>query len=214
MRIAITQRADEVSSHGERRDALDQRWATLLEAMSVTVVPLPNGLKDPQAWANALGIQGLLLSGGNDLCGLPGAQSEAPERDRSERLLLDMARVQQWSVLGVCRGMQMLNTYLGGTITPVAGHVAVRHPVHPNGRPARFLTTLPQDLEVNSFHSFGIAADGLAPHLAPLLHDAQGYVEAVEHTHLRWVAVMWHPERESQLGTFELSLLTRLFKSA
>jgi gamma-glutamyl-gamma-aminobutyrate hydrolase PuuD len=213
MRIAISQRSDEVSSYRERRDALDQRWAQRLESLGLISVPVPNGLQDPQAWARALGIQGLLMTGGNDLCGLQEARHEAPERDRSEGLLLDLAYAEQWPVLGVCRGMQMLNMYLGGKVIPVARHVAVRHGLlRTIGQGVRLLATMPHDVEVNSFHSFGIAADGLAQTLLPVLYDAQGFIEAAEHQHLPWAAIMWHPEREPVLGNMDRILFSTIFK--
>jgi putative glutamine amidotransferase len=212
MRIAISQRADPALH--ERRDALDQRWAPQLESLGAVPVPLPNGLHDPQAWACALGIEGVLLSGGNDLCGLPGASGEAAERDRSEALLLDLAHARRWPVLGVCRGFQMLNRYLGGTLTAVEGHVAMRHALYPTAHRARLLPTDPKVIDVNSFHRFGVAAEGLAEPLVPVFCDAQGFVEAAEHRLLPWAGVMWHPEREAVLGEPDRALLSRLFALA
>jgi putative glutamine amidotransferase len=214
MRIAVTQRVDEVGTHRERRDALDQRWPQLIEALGWVPVPVPNGLKDPQTWARAVGVDALLLSGGNDLTGLPGAHAEAPERDHCETLLLDLAQALQWPVLGVCRGMQMLNRYLGGQLIPVPDHVAVRHVLQRAEPAPRLLTALPQTLEVNSFHGFGIAAAGLARSLVPVMLDGEGRVEAAEHRALPWAAIMWHPERESALVGVDCALLTSLFGPA
>jgi gamma-glutamyl-gamma-aminobutyrate hydrolase PuuD len=211
MRIAVSQRVDAWPERGERRDALDQRWAPLLEGLGLLPVPLPNGLRSPVAWAQALGIQGLLLSGGNSLADEPVQPDQAAERDRSEADLLDLAGALDWPVLGVCRGFQRLNAYLGGTLRALPGHVAVRHPLHRSGVAARWLAHLPDGLDVNSFHSQGFALADLAPSLQPVLQDAQGHVEAAEHRQRRWAGILWHPEREPALHDTDRHLLTRLF---
>ena len=213
MRIAVSQRADEVSSHKERRDALDQRWAQRIEPLGLLPVPVPNGLQDPQAWARALSIEGLLLTGGNDLSGRAAGGGSASERDRTEGLLLDLSQAMRWPVLGVCRGMQMLNGHLGGRLTAVQGHVATRHRLQRSDQPARFLADLADGLEVNSFHHFGIAPEGLAAALVPVLRDDEGFVEAAEHSQLPWAGIMWHPERESELAAIDRILLSQIFSS-
>ena len=48
--VAITQRVDVVSPTGERRDALDQRWASFLERLGYTIAPVPNYLEHPVVW--------------------------------------------------------------------------------------------------------------------------------------------------------------------
>lgn len=212
-RIAITQRLVEDARRTERRDALDQRWPACLEALGLVAVPVPNGLQDPAGWARALGIGGLLLTGGNDLVAAPGGRDTAPERDRCEALLLEAARRAAWPVLGVCRGMQMMNVHLGGRVTPVTGHAGTRHAVHAAAPRSRLAGPLEASLEVNSYHDFGIAADSLAHDCVALYRDAQGGVEALEHAELRWLAVMWHPEREPALTPHDRHLVTHLFRS-
>lgn len=196
MRIAISQRVDVIERHAERRDALDQRWAHRIESLGLTPVPVPNALQSPQAWAVALGIEALLLTGGNDLVGQPEASNGSSERDRTEFELLHLAALKRWPVLGVCRGLQALNVHLGGSLVRVDGHVGERHVLRRTDQPARRLAGLTDGMVVNSFHSFGIAGQGLAPQLVPVLTDEQGHVEAAEHAELPWVGLMWHPERE------------------
>jgi len=213
MRIAVSQRVHEIPAYRERRDCIDQRWAHVLESLGLVPVPLPNGLQDPQRWALELCVQGLLLTGGNDPGHAPGAADVAPERDRSETVLLDLAHANGLPVLGVCRGLQVLNGYCGGGLGRLPGHVASRHRLRRSGAAARLLGFLPDGVEVNSFHGLGIAAADIAAPLLPVLLDDAGYVEAAEHRHLRWAGIMWHPEREPALTALDRQLLTSIFQT-
>lgn len=218
-RIAVTQRVAEVTSYRERRDCLDQRWSTLLERSGIIPVLVPNTFSEIETWVASLNIDGCILTGGNDLSTIPEAGSPAPERDRTEAALLDSARAEARPVLGVCRGFQMMNHYLGGSLTPVNEHVATRHtvsPMDPAGGPdgpisAHLKRNAP--LEVNSFHDYGISATDLSAELIALLAGDDGSVEAAVHRELPWVGIMWHPEREEPFREHDIGLLGMLFRN-
>jgi len=203
-RIGISQRVEMASTYYERRDCLDQAWTQLFERVGLDLVPVPNTLNDVKSWAQRQALDGILLSGGNDLSNLPNADNPAPERDACEMALLLWAQSLHLPVVGVCRGMQMINSYLGGTLTEVRGHIARIHTVRP-------LTNSPLFHEysmVNSFHSWGIGLSDLAPDLELLVLSDDNVVEAFRHKSLPWFGVMWHPERDngfsSELDTFML----------
>jgi len=190
--VGVTQRV-EVSEHGERRDALDQAWAPLLLDAGFAPVPLPSRGEGAAALIERFGLTALLLTGGNDL-------GTAPERDALEGALLDQARERGLPVLGVCRGLQMMNAHLGGELARVAGHVAAPHAVLAGDEPYG---------EVNSFHGWGIEPTGLAAELEPLLHAPDGSVEAARHRRLPWTGVMWHPERDSPDAALQREIVGR-----
>ena len=191
-RIALTQRVEDLPDRGERRDALDQEWSRLVEAVGASPVLVPNTLTDPAGFLVASGVSLLVLTGGNDLTHLPGASNTAPERDATERALLDAAGDSGIPVLGVCRGLQLMVDRAGGSLVPIEGHVATTH---------RTLVRdghdwpLVRDREVNSFHDWGIPGDGLVG-LEVLATAPDGTVEAACHPELPQVGIMWHPERE------------------
>lgn len=193
-RIALTQRVEDLPDRGERRDALDQAWTRLVESVGAIPVLVPNSLGDPAGFLAESGASMVVLTGGNDLTDLPDAANAAPERDRTERALLDTASGSGMPVLGVCRGLQLMVHHAGGSLTPSQGHRATRHPVsvsHGHGWP------LADGREVNSFHDWAIPPDGVVG-LDVAATAPDGTVEAVCHRELPQVGIMWHPEREPE----------------
>jgi putative glutamine amidotransferase len=190
--VALTQRADDVPGRSERRDALDQRWGALVSAAGYVPVPVPNLLTDLPRFVERVEPALLVLSGGNDLADLPGAQSAAPERDALEHALLDLAARERIPVLAVCRGLQMMVRHGGGCLRRVGGHVGAPHPIEVLDTGA---WPLRSGRVVNSFHGWGAEPADLGPDLVPLALAPDGTVEAAAHRVLTQVGVMWHPER-------------------
>jgi putative glutamine amidotransferase len=203
-RLGITQRVENVQHYSERRDCLDQRWSTIALHLGYLPLPLPNLAADqvPQLLDN-LQLDGVLLSGGNSITNLePDSEDAAPERDGFESALLEQAIARKLPVIGVCRGMQLINFNLGGRLSPITGHVAERHALTQEG-----------DVQipgvVNSYHNWAIPRDGLAAELTPLAFDLAGNVEAFECSEKNLLGIMWHPEREQPFNTLDTKLIKR-----
>lgn len=178
--VAVTQRVVIAPDTGERRDALDQRWAPLLDTCGFAAVAVPNRLAEVARWAGALDIGAVLLTGGDDLAELGGT---TPERDITEYALLDWARNRAIPVLGVCRGLQLIAYRAGVRLSRIDGHVAVAHAV----------STRDGSDEVNSFHRWGF--DHAPPGFVATATAPDGTIEAMEHATLPVSGIMWHPER-------------------
>ena len=185
MRIALSMRIIEAPGTAELRDAISHDWLARLAAWDMTPVPVPNILAQPEAYLDGMGVDLLVLTGGEDL-------GVTPERDDTESRLLAHALGNGLAVLGVCRGMQLINHYLGGRLSRIDDHVACSHAVvvEPVWR-----DLYPGPTTVNSFHALGIAADGLAEGLAAAAFDREGHVEAFHHRTKPLAGIMWHPER-------------------
>lgn len=195
-RLAISQRVDIISKYGERRDSLDQKWHIFLNAAGFTATPLPNN----QACAHEIIINGnfdgIVLSGGNDLASYGG---DAPERDETEKMLLNYAIEQKLPLMGVCRGLQLIQVNFGETLISITGHIATRHIITFNDR----LQT------VNSFHSFGVRE--AVSELETLAVSEDGFIESVHHLNHRIHGIMWHPEREAPFMISDINLFQEFF---
>lgn len=204
-RIGITQRVERVKHYDERRDCLDQRWSELVLEMGFFPVPLPNIAEEKAAQLiEALQINAIILSGGNSIACLDaGAPDAAPERDAFENALISIALSENIPIIGICRGMQLLNLYMGGNLHEIPGHVAVRHPL------TICNTDYPITKEVNSYHNYGIPENGLGDTLSPLANDANGDIEAFYRDDLPLLGIMWHPEREAIFSKTDIKLLKR-----
>ena len=196
--VAISQRVVVDPRHGERRDALDQKWTHLLVRCGLVPFPVPNTSGDTRRLLDEVGPAGVILTGGNDLTAVGG---DAPERDETEHGLVAYARANQLPLLGVCRGMQMIQHVLGLKLRPVTGHVAPQQTITVDGMP----TT------VNSFHNFGTTETTAELTVWANAHD--GVVKAVRHISEPLTGIMWHPERISPFRSEDISLIAQLFDS-
>jgi N5-(cytidine 5'-diphosphoramidyl)-L-glutamine hydrolase len=210
-RIGLTQRVDVVSAYRERRDGLDQNWARLVSSLDLAPVPLCNEVSDPDRYLEALGLSGIILTGGNDLSYVSPDVGTAPERDRFEHHLLTYCANRNLPVLGVCRGFQLLNVHHGGGLVPLRGHVARQHPVQIAEQPPFFALNTG---EVHSYHKYGINATCLSPSFLPVAWADDGTIEAAVHQTLPHYAVMWHPEREWPFRAGDLSLIETIFRGS
>jgi putative glutamine amidotransferase len=157
-------------------------------------------------------IAGLLLAGGTDVNPELYGQEKAPEtqdpdteRDAREQRLIVEALENDLPVLAICRGLQMLNVALGGTLIQHLPN-AVDHMRRPDNASERAhdVELVPEALlhgvlggdtfPVNSRHHQAIAAVAPALRLAAVA-PGDGVIEAVEMPGTRFVfGVQWHPE--------------------
>lgn len=185
MRIALSMRIVQASGYEEPRDAISHDWLNKLKDWDMTPLLIPNVLADDAGYLAEIRPDILVLTGGNDL-------DATPMRDGTEAGLLKAALQTNVPVLGVCRGLQLINRYFGGRTSEVDGHVACSHTLQ--------ITEPWQGLygpviQVNSYHDQGIAADDLGADLLPAAVDEHGFVEAAFHPEQAVAGIMWHPER-------------------
>jgi putative glutamine amidotransferase len=194
--VAVTQRVVVDPPHGTRRDCLDQVWVKFLLGCGLIPIPVPNSVDAALTICEQVG--GIVLTGGNDLTAYGG---DAPDRDATETALLDLAERRDLPVLGVCRGMQMIQHRFGSRLERVQGHVAPRQRISIDGR----------NVEVNSFHNFG--ATEVHPPLMTWAIADDGVIKAVKHAGRRMLGVMWHPERRDPFAADDLALFSRFFEA-
>jgi putative glutamine amidotransferase len=179
LRIGLTLRGARAEGYDEVRDALAREWSRYFQEVLIEAVPYPilNAGSVTVTWVENLALDGLILTGGGD----PG---DDPLRDETEAALLTWAGARAIPVLGICRGFQVMQRGLGGTLDVLADHVGCRHPVNVGEMPR----------EVNSYHAMGIRR--LASGFTALAVANDGTIEAAIDEQHRWLGLMWHPERE------------------
>ena len=169
------------------------------------------------------GVAGLLLCGGADIHPKHYGQEIDPDagvktdepRDEMELALLRHALSLGMPILAICRGMQVLNVALGGSlIQHIDGHgpAGERSSFHQAfvspGSKLGAIIGLGAVYRVNSLHHQGLRDPQLAPGLlASAYHPLDGIIEALESPAHDWViGVQCHPERASEVPRSFLKL--------
>ena len=192
MKIALTQRSDYLPDRQEWRDSLDQNWYNLFKGE--TLIPVPNMIKSFKEWSSSFDFDLVILTGGNDIEYSTESQNVCLKRDSVERQILAFSKEANFPVLGICRGLQMMNLYEGGGMSYDNQLKIEPHSV--------FLKTnkdnIDEEVIVNSFHKWSIPSNKVSSKFKVLGTDCEGNVEAAMHVEHHWLGVMWHPERMPQ----------------
>jgi putative glutamine amidotransferase len=204
---------------------LPDRYVTKVAAAGAVPVLLPPIARIDEVIG---ALDGLVLSGGGDIDPArygaerdPHCGPASADRDDAELALLDAALARRLPVLGICRGLQVLNVALGGSLhqhlpdlvgndshsPDPGGYGAHEVSVAPGSRLAAILnrTDLTDHLPVVVPTHHHQAIDRLATGLAATAWATDGTIEAVELDPAEQpfaVAVQWHPEAGDDLSLF------------
>jgi putative glutamine amidotransferase len=181
------------------------------------------------------GLGGVLLSGGGDVGADPQDKPGLPEslarqdkaRDRWEAALFVAALEAGLPVLGVCRGLQLINVALGGTlwedISSMVGDAVEHRQRHPRTRPGHPVRLVPGSLaarlsgaeaiDVNTGHHQAVRLLGEGLAVTGVSED--GLAEVLEMPGRPFVlAVQWHPEGLARSDPRALALFKGLADAA
>ncbi|SCD39732.1 gamma-glutamyl-gamma-aminobutyrate hydrolase family protein [Streptomyces sp. DvalAA-19] len=200
---------------------LPAAYPRLVRAAGGLAVLLPPDEAEDAAGQAVAALDGVVIAGGADVEPVrygadpdPRTGPPARERDAWELALIRAAIEQDVPLLGICRGMQLLNVALGGTLHQhldghTGGHAVFGgHPVDPVPGTA-YAAAVPEQTTVPAYHHQ--AVDRLGTGLIASAHAPDGTVEALElpDRESLVLGVQWHPE----MGE-DLRVMTALVEAA
>ena len=209
-------------------DIISHNYVSYLEGLGVEPILVSNAISHPRSYIAALDVQGMVFTAGNNISPRSYGEGSMPctgisdIRDMVERELLRTAVDEDLSVFGVCRGMQFINVFFGGTLdrdipskvgetVNHMGHSHVNRVVHPGIE--RWLTA--STFTVNSFHDQGVTLDSMSPALEVFaVCEGDGLVEGILHPSRPILGSQWHPEREGSSQEHDLRLVRGVLQGA
>ena len=201
--IVITQRVEFIKERKETVDTLDHKIIDFVIKCGFSPILLPNNFYNHTKtylknynfltrWINQQKINGIILSGGNDL-------GESKKRDNVEKIIIKFAKNNKIPLLGICRGMQILSKINGSNLKEVKNHIGRKHKIS---------GIINQ--KVNSFHKFSITKCPKDFYITSKSLD--GEIESIKHIYLPWEGWMWHPERNKIYKKHDIDRIKKLFK--
>ena len=186
-KIGISLRITNAQNYVEKRDSISHDWPVFLEELGFSPLLIPNTISDIPTFLDEMKISGLILSGGDNI-------GDDNVRDKTENMILDYAVSHNVPLIGICRGMQVINTFFGGKIqsTNNSEHVKNDHFVNITNH-SLFKN---EQIQVNSFHHNIITLSNLGKNLSTFaISKNDNTIEGLIHNELPIFGVMWHPER-------------------
>ena len=191
-KIGISLRVELIEKYDEKRDSISHDWINFLQKIDCIPILIPNNLHNVENYITDLNLDAIILSGGDNI-------GDFPERDKTENSILEFGIKNAIPILGVCRGMQIINYYFEGSVQKNASldHVGKSHSIDVV-KNSLIKTLKKSKLNVNSFHNNLIKKDEIGKDLEIFaLSEIDNSVEGYLHKKHPIMGVMWHPERDS-----------------
>lgn len=187
---------------GELRNALAQDWITFFQQAipEACLIPILNQGESVCSHVTQLGLDGLILSGGDDW-------GTFLIRDKTEKTLCNWAVQNNIPLIGVCRGMQVINFCLGGKHPSITdrSHIAVHHIIN-------FCDGQSLPAKVNSYHGNLLYPEDISPLMYIVATAEDGSIEAISNDQKNICGIMWHPEREAMPQENDIKLFHEIFR--
>ena len=204
LKIGITSRITENITYVEKRDAISHDWPKFLEKIHAFPIIIPNSITKPEDFFDKMDLDGFVLTGGDNI-------GDNIERDKIEKSIIEYGIKNKLPIFGVCRGMQVINSYFGGNTekSSTSEHVKNDHLVKIQKNDfSKYFSD--DSLKVNSYHKNIIKEKFLGKNLVSFaLTKNDGTVEGLFHKSLSIIGVMWHPERQQK--AFDKLLFKKFF---
>ena len=182
------------NQYGEPSDSLMRMNIDYVRSLGFTPIPVPNDILTAREMADGIDYGFLLVTGGgfapieffSNTC-----DGYVPQalRDEVERFLVKDATAKGVPIMGLCRGMHMLNGLFGGTVVRNGSHSAPRQDHY-----VRFASG--RRVLVNTFHNNAIPVSQLSREFELIaVEDGTENVECFRSEKLRILGLQWHPER-------------------
>ena len=185
-------------------DFVDHYWINYFEKRNYVFYQLPNSKKISKKILETINnIDIIILPGGNDLI----------KKDKYSNIRLNVEQntisyglKKNIPILGVCRGMQVINNFFGGEIYKINGHMKKNHNIYMKTNifgKTKYI--------VNSYHNYGISYISKSKKFYTLADDKDNNIEMFKHKKKKIYGVMWHPERDNNFNILD-KIMKLLFK--
>ncbi len=189
--VLLSLREDWSKKRKEINYSVDHKLILWIEKVGLSPILISNLSSVNFNKFNAVGV---ILSGG-------GGIDPKSSRYKTEKKLVNWAKLKKKPILGICHGLQFLAYLDGAKFRKISGHVRKRHKIISVKKDYIFPKI------VNSYHNYSIST-------CPKNYEVTAYsndrvIEGLRHKKLNWEGWMWHPERDKN---FNLNLITKARK--
>lgn len=202
--VVISMGQEYLSKRKETRDFIDNKIIEFFKIyLKYDVIPVNNfssnklyfQKKKTEHLLKKISVSAIVLSGGQDF-------GTSILRDKTEIYLIQYALEKKIPLIGICRGMQVINIFFNGTLKKIKKHVNKKNKIF--NEKNKFLKA------IRCFHRNGIKKLGKG--LKSKYFSKDGEIEAFEGKNKKILGIMWHPERNRVFSKFDINLISKFLK--